>query len=243
MTSPEQQGQLVCNMVWNLSRNGLEMRNGKRMKLFLITLAWLIIRGQVGAAEWNGGSGWALFDVAERRAMWVWNMGTDAAGTRDWDGVMGYQRGLANYKGARDLCLDFCKNKSIRSIYVFNATWEWDRATIEAGQIPNATAWADLVADAKSRGIQVWLMGYLWDNPNDSRMTNSVDKESLKKIMQAIAAFNQAHPTTPIAGFHDDQEPGDATIYDDLLDTMKIAQDWVNANAPGLLISQALRPV
>lgn len=213
---------------------------------WLVALALLFVSAteeHLGATEWNGGSGWALFDVAERRSMWIWDMGSNDAGTRYWDDVRAWRQGLENYKGARDLCLDFCQSKSIRSIYVFNATWEWSRTTIEAGHIPNAAEWADLMAEATSRGIQVWLMGYLWDDPDDSRMAQTEHKESLKQIMQAIHAFNQAHPTTPIAGFHNDQEPGDAAVYDDLLDTMMIAQDWVSANAPGLMISQALRPV
>ncbi|HEX5790195.1 MAG TPA: Calx-beta domain-containing protein, partial [Luteolibacter sp.] len=195
------------------------------------------------AAEWNGGSDWALFDVPERRAMWVWDMGADNAKTKQWDGVMSFRRGLENYKGSRDLFLDFCQNKSVRSIYVFNVIWEWDQATIESGRIPNEAAWVELMADATSRGIQVWMMGYLWDNIDDSRMTQAANKEAIKKIMQAIAAFNQAHPTTPIAGFHNDQEPRATSVYDDMLDTLKIGQNWVNANAPGLKISQALHNV
>jgi beta-glucanase (GH16 family) len=197
----------------------------------------------VRAAEWTGGSGWSLFDVPERRAMWVWSMGADSTNSRNWDGVNSFVRGLENYKGSRDLFLDFCENKSIRSIYVFNAIWEWDQTTLDAGHIPNEAAWTGLMADATSRGIQVWMMGYLWDDPNDSRLTLATNKQALVRIMQAIAAFNQAHPTTPIAGFHNDQEPGTTSVYDDLLDILKNAQDWINTNAPTLLLSQALRPV
>jgi hypothetical protein len=215
----------------------------RRSRLLGSVGALFLVLQPVLSVEWNGGEDWALFDVAERRAMWVWDMGKDDAGTRKWDGAWGYVRGVENYKGARDLCLDFCENKSIRSIYVFNVTWEWNQEDINAGRIPNEAAWADLMADATDRGIQVWLMGYLWDDPDDARMGTAANKESIKKIMQVIHAFNLAHSATPIAGFSFDQEPGTVAVYADLLDTLKIAQDWVDANDPKLMISLALRPV
>jgi hypothetical protein len=73
-------------------------------------------------------------------------------------------------------------------------------------------------------------------------MATAASKESIKKIMVAIKNFNDAHPDTPIAGYHNDQEPKDSARHGDLLDTLKIAQDWVDANEPELTISQSITP-
>lgn len=39
-------------------------------------------------------------------------------------------------------------------------------------------------------------------------------------------AFNQAHPETPVAGFHKDQEPWNVVLYDDLLDWDGVGLQW-----------------
>jgi len=218
----------------------------------LFSLLGLLLSNLAQSAEWNGGEKWDLFDSPDRRAMWVWDpasvTGTKAE-NRSWDPTPTAPRNaqarfFENYKGSRDLFFDFCENKSIRVLYFYNAVWEWNLADLDNATptIPNEADFASFVAEANSRGIQVWLMCYLWDDPNDSRMTIPAQKQSMKRLAEAVHNFNIAHPTTPVAGIHVDQEPGDVSVYDDLLDTMKIAQDWVDANSPEIIISQALRP-
>ncbi len=218
----------------------------------LLALLTLLFSNVAQSVEWNGGEKWDLFDCSDRRAMWVWNPAA-VTGTkeenRSWDPTASAPRNaqarfFENYKGSQDLFFDFCENKSIRVLYFYNAVWEWNMADLDNATptIPNEAEFASLVAEANSRGIQVWLMCYLWDDPNDSRMTITAQKQSMKRLAEAVHNFNIAHPTTPVAGIHVDQEPGDTSVYDDLLDTMKIAQDWVDANSPDIMISQALRP-
>ncbi len=212
----------------------------------------LLFSNSAQCVEWNGGEKWDLFDCPARRAMWVWNpvavTGTNSD-NRSWDPTSSAPRNaqarfFENYKGSQDLLLDFCENKSIRVLYFFNAVWEWNMADLDNStpRVPNEAGFAAFVARANNRGIQIWLMAYLWDAPDDSRMTTAANKQSIKRLAEAVHNFNLAHPTTPLAGVHLDQEPGDTRVYDDLLDTMKIAQDWVNANSPNIMISQALRP-
>ncbi|MFC4991266.1 InlB B-repeat-containing protein [Rubritalea tangerina] len=220
--------------------------------LSALVLCSLLLGYTTRAAEWNGGEDWDLFDCPERRAMWVWSpvsMTGTKTENRSWDPTPSTPRNaqdrfFENYKGSQDLLFDFCQNKSIRVLYFFNGVWEWDQTDFDATtpRIPNETAFASFVAEAKRRGIQVWLMTYLWDDPNDARMTQSSNKQAIKRMAQAVHNFNLSYPDSPLAGLHLDQEPGDTTVYDDLLDTMKIAQDWIDSNATGLLISQALRP-
>ena len=218
----------------------------------LLAFLTLLFSNLAQCAEWNGGEKWDLFDCPDRRAMWVWNPAA-ISGTkndnRSWDPTPSAPRNAEarfyeNYKGSQDLFFDFCENKSIRVLYFFNAVWEWNMADLDNAtpRVPNEAGFATFVAEANSRGIQVWLMCYLWDDPNDSRMTITANKQSIKLLAEAVHNFNLAHPTTPVAGIHLDQEPGDTTVYDDLLDTMKIGQDWVDAHSPNIMISQALRP-
>ncbi len=218
----------------------------------LIAILSLLLSHFAQSAEWNGGEKWNLFDCPERRAMWVWNpvavTGTKTE-NRSWDPTPNAPRNAQarfyeNYKGSQDLFFDFCENKSIRVLYFYNAVWEWHMADLDNATptIPHEADFANFVAEANNRGIQVWLMCYLWDDPDDSRMTITAQKQSIKRLAEAAHRFNIAHPTTPIAGIHLDQEPNDITVYDDLLDTLKIAQDWVDTNSPDIIISQALRP-
>ncbi len=211
---------------------------------FPVILCCLVLLNMLKADEWSRGTGWAKFDVPERRAMWVWSMGDDGAGankgTQKWDGVDHWVRGFQNYKGSRDLFFDFCENKSIRVIYLWNGTWEWDQETFNKGMIPHEEDFAEVMKEAEKRGIQVWLMGYLWDATNAKEMMEDKHKQSIKKIMIAIKNFNNKYPDTPIAGYHNDEEPQRAVLYPHMLDTLKIAQDWVDENAPELMISQAI---
>lgn len=212
----------------------------------------LLANSSAQSAEWNGGEDWDLFDCSDRRAMWVWNpvsvTGTNAD-NRAWDPTGSAPRNaqarfFENYKGSQDMFFDFCENKSIRVLYFFNGVWEWNQADFDAAtpRVPNEAEFASFVAETNSRGIQVWLMAYLWDAPDDARMTLTANKQSIKRMAEAVHNFNLTYPATPLAGLHLDQEPGDVSVYDDLLDTMKIAQDWIDVNAPDLIISQALRP-
>ena len=223
-----------------------------RQILTLLALLPFLFSSSAQCAEWNGGEDWDLFDCQARRAMWVWSpvsvTGSNSE-NRSWDPTSSAPRNaqarfFENYKGSQDLFFDFCENKSIRVLYFFNAVWEWDMADLDSAtpRVPNEAEFVNFVAEAKSRGIQVWLMAYLWDAPNDSRMTQAANKQSIKLMAEAVDNFNTTYPTTPLAGVHLDQEPGEISVYNDLLDTMKIAQDWVDANCPDLIISQALRP-
>lgn len=224
----------------------------KTAKLAMLPLLMIFLNNFADSAEWNGGEKWDLFDSPDRRAMWVWDpaavTGTKAE-NRAWDPTPKASRNAQarfyeNYKGSQDLFFDFCENKSIRVLYFYNAVWEWNMADLDKAKpsIPNEAGFAAFVAEANKRGIQVWLMCYLWDDPNDARMKITAQKQSMKRLAEAVHNFNITHPKTPVAGIHVDQEPGDTAVYDDLLDTMKIAQDWIDANSPKLIISQALRP-
>lgn len=217
-----------------------------------IALLSLVLSSFSRGAEWNGGEQWDLFDCPARRAMWVWDpvavTGTKAE-NRAWDPTPKAPRNaktrfFENYKGSQDLFFDFCENKSIRVLYFYNAVWEWNKEDLDKAKpnIPDEAQFAKFVAAANKRGIQVWLMCYLWDNPNDPRMKAAAEKQSIKRLAEAVHNFNIAHPKSPLAGIHLDQEPGDVAVYDDLLDSMKIAQEWVNKNSPDIIISQALRP-
>ncbi len=210
------------------------------LSLFVLSCSY----DAVQSSEWCGAADWALFNVPERRAMWVWNPAAvdgDNNANRNWDGYRNARdRFFENYKGVQDMFLDFCENKSIRVLYFFGFTWEWSQSELNNGNIVYESGFAAFNARARARGIQVWLMYYLWDDPDDPRMMD--DLESVKLIAQAVHNFNRAYPASAFAGIHCDQEPGDTTVYPALLDNMKNAADWIQANQVDLLLSQALRP-
>lgn len=218
-----------------------------------------LLHPKAGAAEPIELTGWAPLDIPERRAMWVWNMartrqGLPEAGikatkqqtaaykaaNRTWGGATHRQRMAENYKGVRDLLLDFCESKSIREIYVFHSAWEWAKDDLREGKLSNEALWVALNKEANERGLRVWLCYYLWDAPDDARMTTRLD--GMIDYAKVVLAFNKAHPGSEFAGIHCDQEPRKAESYLALLKSMKNAQDWIDANDAGILNSQALRP-
>ncbi len=212
------------------------------------------------ATQWTGPDNWDKLDVPVRRAAWLWRFPRTAEGlptdgttptaddlaahksaNRQWDGRPADQQFRENYKGSRDLFFDFCQNKSIRVIYAYLSAWEYAQESLnEEWPESDIEGWVKFNTSANKRGMQVWLMFYLWDDRDDPRL--DTDFEGIKYFAQRVAAFNTKYPEAKFAGIHCDQEPDTPARYAGLLQSMKVAQEWVDANQAGILISQALRP-
>ncbi|MBK1792146.1 PKD domain-containing protein [Persicirhabdus sediminis] len=195
------------------------------------------------AAEWNGSSGWAKFDVEARRAMWVWNpvsVDGDKTANRNWDGTKNAkEQFFANYKGSRDMFFDFCENKSIRVVYMFTGTYQW--TNYDSGTLDYAIEnMLPFLTEARARGIQIWYMYYLNDDRDSATLVNNTDQ--ILTIAQAVDTFNRDYPEASFAGIHCDQEPDDTDVYTGLLDNTKKAYEWIEESGSKLLTSQALRP-
>ncbi|MCM8530069.1 MAG: hypothetical protein NE330_02820 [Lentisphaeraceae bacterium] len=194
-----------------------------------------------------------------KRAMWVWSptksktnlpanqkkpskeqLNANKKHNKHWDGVNSRIRFQQNYKGVQDLFFDFCEQQSINELYMFGTTWEWGKKSIANQQLPDEDFWVKFNTQAKSKGIRVWLMFYLWDNSNDLRMNS--ETESMKAHAQAVLNFNRKHPKAAFVGIHCDQEPSKKQVYKGLLQNMQEAQSWLRKQKSNLLISQALRP-
>ncbi len=204
--------------------------------------AAIMLGGVARAAEWNGPSDWAKFDVEARRAMWVWNP-VSVAGNKQankiWDGSKNASdRFYKNYKGSMDMFFDFCENKSIRVVYMFGGTYQW--SDYSRGKLDQGLVMKSFLEEANDRGIQIWYMYYL----NDDRDTRSMleNTNQILEIAQAVDKFNKRYPKARFAGIHCDQEPNKPQVYPGLLDNTKKAFDWVESTGSDLLLSQALRP-
>ncbi len=195
------------------------------------------------AAEWNGPSDWAKFDVAERRAMWVWNPIPTSGGkeeNRNWDGVKNAsERFYQNYKGSMDLFFDFCENKSIRVLYMSCGSYQWSDYS-SGGLAYQEEHMIPFLEEANARGIQVWYMYYLNDDRDHISLVNKPNQ--ILTIAQAVDNFNKKYPNCRFAGIHCDQEPGDTSVYTGLLENTKRAYEWIEESGADLLTSQALRP-
>lgn len=171
---------------------------------------------------WTGGENWSLLDDTTRRSLWVWNSFTN------------------NADGKQELLLDFLENKSIRDVYMFGSTFEWNQSSLNQGKVPNENFWVQFNTKANERGIRVWLLYYLYDDIDDPRMmTNNT---GIIKHAVAVNNFNNTHPEAAFAGMQSDQEPNDPAVYTGLLENMKVAQEYIDANEGNFLSSQALRP-
>lgn len=218
------------------------------------------VTAETTATQWTGSKNWDLLDVPARRAAWLWRFTGTAEGlptdgakptaeqraankavNRVWDGQPADQRFRENYKGSRDLFFDFCENKSIRVVYAYLSAWEYVQESLnEEWPDGDLEGWVKFNTEANKRGMQVWLMFYLWDDRDDARL--DTDFEGIKYFAERVAAFNKKYPDAKFAGIHCDQEPDTPARYPGLLQSMKVAQEWVDANQAGILISQALRP-
>ncbi|MBK1792144.1 PKD domain-containing protein [Persicirhabdus sediminis] len=195
------------------------------------------------ADEWNGPSDWAKFDVAERRAMWVWNPIPTEGGkeeNRSWDGDRNVsERFYQNYKGSMDLFFDFCENKSIRVLYMSCGSYQW--TDYSSGGLDYAEEYMiPFLEEANARGIQVWYMYVLNDDRDSATLVKNTNQ--IITIAKAVHNFNQEFPSCRFAGIHCDQEPNDTSVYTGLLENTKRAYDWIEESGSDLLTSQALRP-
>ncbi len=217
----------------------------KAVLLFLVSLLSSLPVGKLYAAEWNGPSGWAKYDVAARRAMWVWNpipTGGDKRANKFWDrDVKANERFYDNYKGSMDLFFDFCENKSIRVLYMSCGIYQYQASEFKAGKLTSVEKrMIPFLKEANARGIQVWYMYYLNDE-RDSR-TLVKDTDQILNIAKSVDNFNKKHPNYRFAGIHCDQEPNNPAVYKGLLENTKKAYDWIEKSGSDLLTSQALRP-
>lgn len=185
---------------------------------------------EVASVTWTGSQNWALLDDPTRRALWVWHPGSPLTNNAF----------RTNSDGSQDLLLDFAQNKSISDLYVFGSTYEWNYDDLSQGRLANESFWVNFNAKANALGIRVWLMYYLYDATDDIRMTT--DYNGILVHAVAVHNFNQAHPASAFAGMQSDQEPNNPARYPALLENMKRAQEYLDANEVNFLSSQALRP-
>ncbi len=226
----------------------LNSYRGALTRSFLLPLAALMVgvsTNNLAAQEWNGPSDWAKFDVAARRAVWVWNpvsMDGTTDQNKNWDGSKNSKiRFFENYKGSRDLFFDFCENKSIRVVYMFVGIYQYRSADYTAGVFPyEEENMLPFMEEANARGIQVWYMYYLNDTRDSTTLNGNTNQ--IVRIAQTVDNFNKKYPNARFAGIHCDQEPNDETVYPGLLNNTKKAYDWIEESGSDLLTSQALRP-
>jgi hypothetical protein len=142
---------------------------------------------------------WDILNKTTKRAIWMWKPNT----TNQWDGVTGYKQLVDNHKKSQDNLIDFCRNKSINTIYVFIGSWEWDQATFNTGKLYNEAGYAALIQKANAAGIRIWALFYLYDDPNN--LTSYATATT--KIIDAVGGFNQRYPYSGFDGIQADNEP------------------------------------
>ncbi len=185
---------------------------------------------------------WDLLNKPTKRAIWMWKPNT----TNQWDGVTGYKQLVDNHKKSQDNLIDFCRNKSINTIYLFVGSWEWDQANFISGKLYNEDGFASLIQKANAAGIRVWALFYLYDDPNN--LTDYAN--ATPKIIDALGGYNQRHPYSGFDGVQADNEPSKPITYTDMIDFCKLAQSktnsWKttlkNAGATPFVFSSVLKP-
>ena len=211
------------------------------MHLSIIMIAFLgLISNSI--AQNTAHSNWDILNKSTKRAIWMWKPNT----TNQWDGVTGYKQLVDNHKKSQDNLIDFCRNKSINTIYVFVGSWEWDQATFNTGKLYNEAGYASLIQKANAAGIRVWALFYLYDDPNN--LTGYA--AATTKIIDALGGFNQRHPYAGFDGIQADNEPSKTSTYTDMIDFCKLAQaktnTWKttlkNAGATPFIFSSVLKP-
>ncbi|MEY3416418.1 MAG: hypothetical protein RL060_529 [Bacteroidota bacterium] len=172
-------------------------------------------------AQNNAHVNWDLLNKPTKRALWVWKPITD----NNWDDVTAHKQLVDNHKNAQDNLIDFCKNKSINTLYVFVGSWEWDQDTYKTGKLYNEDGYASLIQKANAAGIRVWALFYFYDNANDFTDYANITTT----IVDAIGGFNQRHPSTGFDGIQSDNEPSSTPVYTDMIDFCKLALQKTNA--------------
>lgn len=185
---------------------------------------------------------WDLLDKPTKRAIWMWKPNT----TNIWNGVAGYQQLVDNHKNSQDNLIDFCRNKSINTIYLFVGNWQWDQAIFNTGKLYHEAGYAAFITKANAVGIRVWALYYLNDDFND--LTNYA--AATPKIIDAIGGFNSRYPNSGFDGAQSDVEPDVSSNYSTLIDYLKLAQSktntWKttlkNAGAKPFIFSSVIKP-
>ncbi|MEY3413036.1 MAG: hypothetical protein RIQ70_1726, partial [Bacteroidota bacterium] len=108
-------------------------QNSKKGLVLLLTLLTFFFSGiSVQLYSQNTAHvNWDLLDKPTKRAIWMWKPNT----TNIWNGVAGYQQLVDNHKNSQDNLIDFCRNKSINTIYLFVGNWQWDQAIFNTGKL------------------------------------------------------------------------------------------------------------
>ena len=164
---------------------------------------------------------WDLLSKPTKRALWVWKPITD----NNWDEVTAHKQLVDNHKNSQDNLIDFCKNKSINTLYVFVGSWEWDQDIYKTGKLYNEDGYASLIQKANAAGIKVWALFYFYDDANDFTDYANITTT----IVDAIGGYNQRHPLAGFDGIQSDNEPSSTPVYTDMIDFCKLALQKTNA--------------
>jgi len=185
---------------------------------------------------------WDILDREPRRAIWVWGAGGTV---KNWDGQPRWQRLTDNYKNSADLLIDFCRNKSIKDIYLYIGAWEWEQAMFTSHQLYNETGLEYIVTNAKKNCMKVYGLFYLWDDSNKL----SDYQNAIENIVDSVVKYNERHPKGMLIGIQSDQEPYLSGSFDELLNMfqagknrIKYWQDQSSLGAEYFLFSHAISP-
>ena len=219
-------------------------QNSKKGLVLLLTLLTFFLSGiSVRLYSQNTAHvNWDLLDKPTKRAIWMWKPNT----TNIWDGVAGYQQLVDNHKNSQNNLIDFCRNKSINTIYLFVGNWQWDQAIFNTGKLYHEAGYAAFITKANAVGIRVWALYYLNDDFND--LSNYA--AATPKIIDAIGGFNSRYPNSGFDGAQSDAEPDVSSNYTTLIDYLKLAQSktntWKttlkNAGAKPFIFSSVIKP-
>ncbi len=132
------------------------------------------------------------------KAMYVWG----AFDTPSHLGVTSRTALVQNHRGIANKMADFALMHKIDRLLLYVGCCEWDRAKFASKTIPDESGFAAMLAKLNANKFTVDAVVYINDDPND------LTKDCLLDIVNAIHAFNVAHPLSRFAGIHVDQEPG-----------------------------------
>ncbi len=200
------------------------------MKVKYYIILFLFITFQINGQN-TAHKDWDVLDKPIKRAVWLWSVTPKIWDASDPENPLaaelGKQRFWNNYKGIQDLVIDFCINKSINTIYLYNDVW-FSSESLQNGQLENQDELAAFIRKANTSGINIWGLFFLFNKPDS--MGNFQEGEHIyaaQKIIDAYGDFNLKYPDSGFLGTQCDQEPNTQELFVPLIEFCKAATERV----------------
>jgi len=175
---------------------------------------------------------WDKLNLQNQRATWFWSVTPQywevADSLNPLHDEQGSERFWNNHRGIQDLVLDFCINKSINTIYFYNALW-CQSEQLQKGELENQEQLAAFIRKANQKDIKIWGLFYLFNKPDS--MGNVAQKEHIlaaHTIADAYGRYNKKNPDAGFYGIQCDQEPNTTELFVPLIEFCETVTNRVN---------------